>query len=82
MPRPAIDGEDRQAEERRQADQHRAGRAGKADMGQRVAGEGLAAQHEEIADRARDDADDGRGDEGVAHELVVEDAHGVPSSCS
>ena len=67
-------GEDRQAEERRQADEPGAGRAGKADMGKRVAGEGLAAQHQEVADGAGDDADDRAGIEGVAHEFIVKDA--------
>ena len=69
-------GEDGEPEERREADQYRAGGAGKADMRQRVTGEGLAAQNKEIADAARDNRHDGRGGEGIAHELVVEDAHG------
>ena len=54
------------------------GGAGKADMGKRVAGEGLAPEHEEIADRAGNDADNGAGIEGVAHEFIVKDRGHAP----
>ena len=57
------------------ADQHRAGRAGETDMGQRVAGESLAAQHQEITDQPRHDGGDASGREGVPHEIVFK--HGV-----
>ena len=60
-----------QAPQRREADQAGAGRAGKADMRQRVAGEGLPAHHQEIADNARHHRDDAGGGEGVVHEFVV-----------
>ena len=36
----------------------------------RVAGEGLAAQHEEIADRAGDHRDDAARREGADHEVI------------
>ncbi len=45
------EGEADEAGERRKAEQHRPGRAGEADMGERMAGEGLAAQHKKEADR-------------------------------
>ncbi len=70
------DGHQHQAPEWRNADQERAGRAGEADMRQRVAGKRLAAQHQEIADRAGQDGDHGRGRERVAHEIVVKHGHG------
>ena len=41
---------------------------------QRVAGEGLAAQHEEEADRARENRRDAGGGEGGAHEVVFKHA--------
>ena len=49
--------------ERRQAEQHRPSRAGEADMGERMAGEGLAAQDEKEADRPGQDRRHARGDE-------------------
>ena len=73
MPIPAT-GEADEAAERRQAEQHRAGRAGEADMRQRVAGEGLAAQHEEEADRPGENRRDPGGGEGGAHEVVFKHA--------
>ena len=47
------------------------GRAGEADMRQRMAGESLAAQHEKEADRPRENRDDAGGREGGAHEIIV-----------
>ncbi len=49
-------------------------RAGEADMRKRMAGEGLSAQHEEIADDAGNDGDHGRGGEGIAHEVIFKHA--------
>ena len=60
-----------QAGERRRAHQHRAGGAGEADMRQRVAGKGLAAQNQEIADQPGHQRDDRRRREGVLHEVVL-----------
>ena len=84
------DGEADQPPHRSDADQHRAGRAGKADMRQRVAGEGLSAQHQEIADQPGDDRGDAGCGERVPHEIVVkhgdddraDDRGRVPSSCA
>ena len=64
MPTPARAVAD-QARERRDAEQHRARRAGEAGMRQRMAGEGLAAQHQKVPDHAGHDRYDPRGDEGV-----------------
>ena len=55
---PAQDGHQHQSPERRHVDQDGSGRSCKADMGQSVSGECLAPQHEEIADRPRDDRHD------------------------
>ena len=55
---PAASVKRDQAPERRDADQHRAGGAGEADMRQRMAGEGLAAQHQEEADQPADHRDE------------------------
>ena len=52
MPIPADEGKADKARERRQAEQDRSRRAGEADMRQRMAGEGLPAQHEEESDRS------------------------------
>ena len=60
-----------QAPERRQPDQPGAGRAGKADMRERVAGEGLPAHHQEIADNARHHRHDAGGGEGIVHEFIL-----------
>ena len=81
MPTPAATVMSDQAPERRDADQHRAGGAGEADMRQRMTGEGLAAQHQEVADQAADDRDDGRRREGVPHEIVVEHDACAVGSC-
>ena len=67
-----------QPPQRRDADQDGAGRAGETDMGERVAGEGLAAQHQEIADGAGQDRDDRRRGKGVAHEIVVKHGWNAP----
>ena len=56
--------------DRRDADQHRAGRAGEADVRERVAGEGLTAHHQKIADNPRQHRDDPRRRECVHHEIV------------
>ena len=56
------------------------GSAGLRDMGKCMAGEGLASQHEEITDCARNDADNGAGIEGVAHEFIVKDRGHAPRS--
>ena len=58
MPMPAGERHGDQAPERRDADQHRAGGAGEADMRQRMTGEGLCAQHQEEADQAADHRDE------------------------
>ncbi len=66
-------GHDRKADEAgegREAEQDRARRAGEADMGERVAGEGLAAQDEEEADRSGEHGRNARGREGGAHEVI------------
>ena len=60
-----------QTPNRRDADQHRASRAGKTDMPERVTGESLAAQHQEIADQPRHDGGDAGGGERVLHEIVI-----------
>ena len=52
------EGEADQAGERRKAEQDRTRRAGEADMRQRVAGEGLAAQHEKNSRPSRPERDD------------------------
>ncbi len=52
------------------AEQRGARRACEADMAQRVAGERLAAQHEEIADKAGEHGGHARGRERRAHEIV------------
>ena len=59
-----------QARKRRYAEQHRARRAGEADMRQRVSGERLPAQHEEEPDRARKQRRHAGRGEGGAHEIV------------
>ena len=64
-----------QAPEWRDADEHGARRAGEADMRQRVTGEGLPAQNQEIADAASDDRDHRRRGEGVAHEIIFKHAN-------
>ena len=56
------------------ADQHRAGGAGEADMRQRVAGESLRRAAPGNSRPARDHRDDAGGGEGVAHEIVVKHA--------
>ena len=61
-----------QAPQRREPDQAGAGRAGKADMRERVAGEGLPAHHQEIADDARHHRHDAGGGEGIVHEFILE----------
>ena len=75
---PGHHGEADEPGERRKAEQRRAGRAGETDVAERVAGEGLAAQHQEIADRARQDRRDAGGREGGAHEVVFK--HGRATS--
>ena len=40
-------------------------------MGEGMAGEGLATQHQEEADDARHHGDDAAGQEGVDHEVIV-----------
>ena len=69
------DGEEGEAEERRQADEDGASGAGKADVAERMAGEGLAAQHQKVADGAGDQAHHRAGGIGVAHELIGERVH-------
>ena len=49
---------------------------GETDMGERVTGESQGAQHQEIADRARDQGDHEASREGGPHEIVVK--HGWP----
>ena len=68
-----------QAPQRREPEQRGAGRPGKADVRERVAGEGLPAQHQEIADQAGDHRDDAGGREGAEHEIVVK--HVVMMPC-
>ncbi len=66
-------GGDREADQppdRRQADQDRAGRAGKADMAERMTGKSLPAQHQEIAHQSRHDGRHAGGGERIAHEIV------------
>ena len=58
MPMPASTVNSPRPDDRRQADQHRTGGAGKTDMGKGVPGKGFAAQHQEIADGTGDDAHD------------------------
>lgn len=45
-------------------------RAGEGDMAERVAGEDLGAQHQEVADQSAGRGDDGPGEEGVQEERV------------
>ena len=54
------------------ADQRGARGAGEADMGEGMAGEGLPAQHQEPADRARDERDDAARREGAEDEVIGE----------
>ena len=70
----AQEGEADKAGQRREAEQHRARRPGEADMRQRMAGEGLSAQHEEEADRSGEDRRHARRGEGGAHEIVFKHA--------
>ena len=67
---PGCEGEGEQAPQRREADQTGAGRAGKADMRQRVAGESLPAHHQEITDKAGHHRNDAGGGERIGHEFV------------
>ena len=65
-------GEYHQPRQRRRADEDRARCAREADMGKRMTREGLAAQDQEIANRARDDGDDPGREEGRAHEVILQ----------
>ena len=56
-------------------EQHGTRGAGEADMRQRMAGEGLRAQHEEESDEPADHRDDAGGGERVLHEVIRE--HGA-----
>ena len=49
-----------------------ASRAGVGDVGQRVAGEHLAAEHDEVADQSRQQRDRGAGEQRVLDERVAE----------
>ncbi len=60
-----------QSPQRREADQSGAGRAGKADMRERVAGKGLPAHHQEKADQPGDHRDNASGLKGIDHEFVL-----------
>ena len=66
---PAADAEHRQAERDRDPDEDGEGRAGKADVRERVRGERVAADHDEVADEPRRDRDERAADESVAHEV-------------
>ncbi|CAM5200763.1 hypothetical protein CDEF62S_01995 [Castellaniella defragrans] len=66
-------------------DERRAGGAREADVGQGVARECLAAQHQKVARGAGQDCDDAAGHEGMAHEFVVkhrEHDGSLPRRCS
>jgi hypothetical protein len=68
---PAATVKPEQAPQRREPDQAGAGRAGKADMRQRVAGKRLPAHHQEVADNAGHHGDDAGGGEGIGHEFIL-----------
>ena len=86
MSMPDGDGGDEQAEPDVDAEGERGEGAGDGHMAEGVAGEDLAAQHQEVADGARRHGDAGAGQEGIAHVGLSEDPacremHGVPRSC-
>ena len=55
-------------------------RAGEGDVAQRVAGEDLGAENDEVPDQAAGESDETARDQRIAHELVRE--HQAPSSAS
>ena len=69
-----------QPDERRNADQRGARGAREARVAERMAGEGLAAQDEKVADGAGDQRNDGAGRVGIAHEVISERVHARASS--
>ena len=75
MPAPSVNAQ--QPDDRADRQHDGAGRARETDVRERVGGERRAAQHDEVADRAGHDGDDGARLEGVDHELVVEEQREV-----
>src|SRR5438270_646761 len=66
------DGEREEAEARVETGGERGERAGERDMRQRVGGEDLGAQHEEVPDQSGGERDGRAGEERVLHERVRE----------
>ena len=67
------DGQREQPDPQVESGRQRRERAGERDVGQRVGGEDLGSQHEEVADQTGGQRDGGAGEKRVPHERMRED---------